>query len=110
MANSEVYLKAMMSLVARQTFPPDKLAQIVSPLSNEKLIEAYNQCDGTRTQAEIVAQLKLDASNFSKQLKKWIDEGVVVRVTDDGAVRPVHVYPLADKFLAPKKGGVKKDG
>ena len=112
MENSQVYLKAMMSLVARQTFMPERLAEIVTPVANARTYEAFNLCDGTRTQAEVVSALKLDAGNFSRTIKKWIDEGVMIRVTEDGKDRPVHVYPVPDRFIqtAKKKNGGKKDG
>lgn len=112
MENSQVYLKAMMSLIARQTFTPERLAEIVSPLANARAYEAFNLCDGTRPQGEIASALKLDTGNFSKTIKKWIDEGVVVKVTEDGKEKPVHVYPVPDRFIqaAKKKGGAKNDG
>ncbi|WP_434724685.1 MarR family transcriptional regulator [Mesorhizobium sp. RIZ17] len=112
MENSEVYLRAMMSLVARQTFSPERLAEIVTPVSNAKTYEAFNLCDGTRTQSEIVNLLKTDAGQLSKSIKRWIDEGVMIRVTEGGKDRPVHVYPVPDRFIqsAKKKDGTKKDG
>lgn len=97
---SEVYLKAMMSLIARQTFSSERLAQIVSPNLHKKTLEAFNLCDGSRTQSEIAAYLKIDPAQFSKTVKRWVDEGAAIRVTQQGAVRPVHVYPIADRFFS----------
>ena len=111
MENSQVYLKAMMSLVARQTFTPERLAEIVSPLANMRSYEAFNLCDGTRSQGEIASALKLDAGNFSKTVKTWVDEGVLIKVTEDGKDKPVHVYPIPERFIqaAKKKGNAKSD-
>lgn len=112
MDNSQVYLKAMMSLVARQTFMPERLAEIVTPVANAKTYETFNLCDGTRTQTDIVNALKLDSGNLSKTIKRWIDEGVMIRVTEEGKDRPVHVYPVPDRFIqtAKKKDSGKKNG
>ncbi|TPI13773.1 MarR family transcriptional regulator [Mesorhizobium sp. B4-1-3] len=113
MANSDVYLRAMMSLVARQTFSPERLSEIVSPMANANTYETFNLCDGTRTQNEIANLLKMDRGNLSRSVNKWIDEGVMIKVTDDGKDRPVHVYPIPDRFIQSakkKEGAKKKDG
>jgi hypothetical protein len=90
--NSQVYLKAMLAMLARQSFPPDKLATLVG---KGKQLEAYNLCDGTRTQSEVAKALSLDASNFSKTVARWSDAGILIRVTEGKEVRPVHLYPLS---------------
>lgn len=107
MENSHVYLKAMMSLVARQTFTPERLAEIVSPVANLRAYEAFNLCDGTRTQTEIATSLKIDSGNFSRTVKKWSDEGVIIKINDDNKEKLVHVYPINDRLIANAK---KKDG
>ncbi|MCT7374410.1 helix-turn-helix domain-containing protein [Chelativorans salis] len=106
MDNGEVYLRAMMSLVARQTFTPERLAEVVAPQSNLKSLEAFNLCDGTNTQKEIATKLGIDAGQFSRMIKRWIEEGILIRVTQEGNVKPVHVYPIPDRLLqnARKKG------
>ena len=91
MDNSDVYLKAMLAMLARQSFPPEKLADLVG---KEKQIQAYNLCDGTRTQAEVAKAANLDQGNFSKTAARWAELGVLIRVTEGKEVRPVHLYPL----------------
>ena len=98
------YLRAILATVARQTFPPSALHDLISKGgAGEKQLRAYNLCDGTRTQAEIVKEVGLDAGNFSRSLTRWVDAGIVIRVGETRDVRPVHVYPLPATFL--KKGG-----
>ena len=92
MDNSQVYLKAMLAMPARQSFPPDKLAGLVG---TGKQVEAYNLCDGTRTQSEVASALGLDKSNFSKTVARWSDAGVLIRITEGKEIRPVHLYPLS---------------
>lgn len=112
MENSEVYLKAMMSLVARQTYPPERLVEAVTPVANTKTYEAYNLCDGSRTQTEVATALKMDPAQLSRSVRKWIDDGIMLRISDGGGVKPVHVYPIPERFMqqAKKKPEVKKDG
>jgi len=91
MQNSEVYLRAILSILARQTFPPDKLGPLVG---GDKQQAAYNLCDGSRSQGEIAKQLGLDSGNFSKTVGRWIELGIIVRITEGKEARPLHIYPL----------------
>ncbi|MFD9899868.1 MarR family transcriptional regulator [Mesorhizobium sp. NPDC059025] len=111
MENTQVYLKAMMSLIARQTFTPERLAEIVSPAANSRAYEAFNLCDGTRTQTEISNALKIDSGNFSRTVNKWVDEGVLIRISDDNKDKLVHVYQIPDRIIsiAKKKEKGKSD-
>lgn len=98
MDNADIYLKAMMSLLARQTFPPSQLAELVG---RDKQLEAYNLCDGSRTQTEIAKQLGLDSGNFSKTVARWVELGILVKTSEGAETRLVHLYPLPK---AKKKG------
>lgn len=91
MDNSDIYLKAMMSLLARQTFPPSQLSELVG---KDKQLEAYNLCDGSRTQTEIAKSLGLDSGNFSKTVSRWVDLGILVKTSEGAETRLVHLYPI----------------
>ena len=91
MSNGDVYLKAMLAMLARQSFPPKQLASLVG---RGKQIEAYNLCDGSRTQTEIAKALSLDSGNFSKTVTRWLELGILVRVSEGKELRPVHLYAL----------------
>lgn len=95
---SEVaYLRAILATVARQTFPPGQLRELIlRGGAGEKQLRAFNLCDGTRSQSEIAKEAGLDAGNFSRSLSRWVDAGIVVRVGEGREVRPVHVYPLPE--------------
>lgn len=95
MNGDESFLRAILATVARQTFPPARIGEIVG--TGEKQLRAFNLCDGTRTQADIVKELGLDKSNFSKTLGRWVDEGIAIRVGKDSL--PLHVYPLPASML-----------
>lgn len=91
------YLRAILAMVARQTFPPSALRELVSPGgASEKHMRAYNLCDGTRTQGEIARELGLDAGNFSRSLNRWVEVGIVIKVGEGREMRPLHVYPLPE--------------
>lgn len=91
MANQDIYLRAIMSIVARQTFPPEELAQLVG---KDKQLIAYNLCDGSRTQTDVAKELALDGGNFSKTLSRWVELGIIIKVTEGKEQRPIHLYPL----------------
>lgn len=101
------YLRAILATVARQTFPPSTLYDVVTKGGGgEKQLRAYNLCDGTRSQSEVGKEAGLDAGNFSRSLARWVDAGIVIRVGEARDVRPVHVYPLPASFM---KKGAKGD-
>lgn len=91
MSNDQAYLRAILSLLARQTFPPDKLATLVG---RERQIAAYNLCDGTRTQSEIAKELSIDSANFSKTVGRWAEIGILVKIVESKTTFPLHLYPL----------------
>lgn len=103
MSNGDVYLKAMLAMLARQSFPPKELAILVG---RGKQIDAYNLCDGSRTQSEVAKELKLDSGNFSKTVARWLELGVLIRVSEGKDLRPVHLYALP----AEKSREVTRDG
>lgn len=100
--NSEALLRAVLSVTARQTFPPDKLAELVGP---PKQAKAFNLCDGSRSQTDIAKALKLDSGNFSRTVSRWVDAGIVFRLGDRSDAKLLHVYPLNGD--ATKKKGTK---
>jgi len=105
METQDSFLRAILATVARQTFPPARIVEILGPGATEKQLRAFNLCDGSKTQAEIGKELGLDSGNFSKTINRWIDEGIVIRVGEKRESRPLHVYPLPEALL--KKGGKK---
>jgi len=94
-SDNEALLKAILSVTARGTIPPENVQQIVmSRGATAKQLNAYNLCDGSRSQADIVKSLKLDAGNFSRTVGRWIEEGIVFKLGEGRDARLQHVYPL----------------
>lgn len=102
MSSQDAYLRAILATVARQTFSPEKIMEIMGSQAGEKHHRAFNLCDGSRTQAEIIKVTGLDSGNFSKTLGRWIEAGIVIRVGEKNDSRPLHVYPLPESVI--KKG------
>jgi len=91
----EDLLRAIFSVIARQTFSREALTEIICPPgSTAKQLQAYNLCDGARGQAEIVKELRLDTGNFSRTVARWLEAGVVHRLGVGREARLLHVYPL----------------
>lgn len=105
MSLEQAYLKAILATVARQTFPQDKLAELVAPRAGSKQLAAYNLCDGNNSQTQISTLLGMDKGDLSKCIAKWLDAGVVIRVGEGVDQRPMHVYPLPVPKNAKSKGG-----
>lgn len=98
MDTQETLLRAVLSTVARRTFPPEDIYKIVAPVAGgDKQLAAYNLCDGETPQAEIAKKAKLDKGNLSKSISRWIEAGVVIRIGKDQL--PMHLYPLTKSSL-----------
>jgi hypothetical protein len=107
MAGDQDYLKAILATVARQAFPPDRLAEMVtSNVGGEKQIAAYNLCDGDHTQSQIASAAGLDKGSLSRSISRWIELGIVIRA--GGEHKPVHVYRLPSEYSGKKR--IKKNG
>jgi hypothetical protein len=92
-------MRILIQVVARATFP---LALVRDVVGNKPThVRAFNLCDGTRSQSEIVKKTGIDQGNFSRTLQRWIDAGVVFRVSEEKATL-LHVYPIEPKA---KRGG-----
>jgi len=95
MTESHQILKAILSTIARQTFPPETLLDLVAPQANSgKQIAAYNLCDGEHTQAEIVASVKVDKASLSRSISRWVELGIMFRTGSGAEMRPMHLYLL----------------
>lgn len=99
MTTSDALLRAILGVTARQTFPPDKLVEIVG---SGRQLQAFNMCDGTKGQGEVAKALRLDPGNFSRTVARWEEAGVIVRLGRGKEARLLHVYPLPAN--AAKKG------
>jgi hypothetical protein len=104
--NSETLLRAILMTVGRQAFSSGQLAELVAPSgSGAKQLEAFNLCDGSRTQGDIAKALKLDSGNFSRTVARWIEAGILFRLGAGRDATLLHVYPVAE--AAKKKGKAK---
>ncbi len=104
MDTNEALLRAILATVARQAFPPEELAKLISPTTGgEKQLMAYNLCDGQTPQIEIGKKAKLDKGSLSRSISRWIEVGIIFRVGRDQ--NPIHLYPLSKEYLKrnPKK-------
>ena len=101
----EQLLKAIVGLLARQTFSVSDVLQIIGP-DKETQFKAYNLCDGTRSQSDIAKACKLDKGSFSRTLSRWVDERIVIRLDENGEKTLLHVFPISETR---RKAEAKKD-
>jgi hypothetical protein len=93
MAETDELLRFLVQLMGRHIFPEDVLRQIIG--SSERQINAYNLCDGTRTQAEIAKVAQLDQGQFSRTAGRWAEAGVLFKVGTGRDGKLLHLYPLS---------------
>lgn len=96
-------LKAILQTQARGAYSQEKVAEIVG--RGERNQKAYQLCDGTKTQSEIVKISKLDSGNFSRTLANWVEEGIVFKFVEGKDIIPLHIFPL--KSVHFRKGSNK---
>jgi hypothetical protein len=97
-------LQMLISVIARGSFPEERLKKIVAPTkSSDKSLAAYNLCDGKHAQADIVKLTGIDKGNLSRAIDRWISMGVMFEIGEGSQVRYLHLYPLApDPAMKPK--------
>lgn len=102
---TDILLRAILSMTARQALPPAELAQIVAPkgAAGEAQLSAYNMCDGTRGQGEIAKALNLDAGNFSRTVARWVEAGIVLRLGEGRDAKLLNLYPLTKEALSKER-------
>jgi len=93
-------LRAILSTVARQTFPPASIVDLISKGGGgERQFRAFNLCDGIKPQSEIATAVGLDRGNFSRTVSRWIELGIVVKIGQGPEARPLHLYPLPEAWI-----------
>jgi transcription initiation factor TFIIIB Brf1 subunit/transcription initiation factor TFIIB len=83
-------LRAQLNLLGRMAFKDDAIEQVVGSANRE----AYNLCDGTRTQADVAKAKKLDQGNFSRTVNRWIEAGVLFKIPDGKDAKLQHLFPI----------------
>jgi hypothetical protein len=87
-------LSCAIQILGRLAIPADKVSEVVG--NKKKLVEAYNLCDGTRTQNEVVKKLRLDQGSFSATSNRWVKNGVAFWIGEGKERRLLHLYPLSE--------------
>src|SRR3954452_20276349 len=93
MTDTDDLLRVLIQVTGRTAFPEDRLREIVG--TSAKQLAAYNLCDGTLAQAEVVKAAKIDQGSFSKTASRWVEQGILFRLGTDRDVKLLHLYPLS---------------
>ena len=96
MSSDTELLKAILKMTARMAFTEQELKEIVSPGNAIRYWEAYNLCDGTRTQGQVASEMGIATSNFSNAVSRWESAGVLFRLQDENGIKLLHAYPILD--------------
>lgn len=92
MAETDELLRILIQLTARQALPEATVRRAVGTAARQ--VQAYNLCNGSRSQAEVAKAAKLDQGNFSRTVTRWANEGVVFKLGTGREARLLHAYPL----------------
>ncbi|MGA2525699.1 MAG: helix-turn-helix domain-containing protein [Smithellaceae bacterium] len=96
----EPLLKILIQVVGSIAIPVDKVEKIVC--TSPEYVKAFNLCDGGATQREIATKCKIDHSNLSKAVKRWVASGVAFQIGPEKNAKILHLYPIPESMK--KKG------
>jgi hypothetical protein len=74
----------IISLLARQVLDPEKVKENITKGSKDKdrLVKAFNLCDGKTTLTDIAKMAKMDPGGLSRQVDSWEKDGYVFKIKD----------------------------
>jgi hypothetical protein len=88
-------LRPIISLLGRLAFPNDQLVKLIAKgRGSEKLIQAYNLCNGQNDQTSICKKLNLNPGNFNRTVSRWEKAGIVFRFGPRKGQKLLHLYPI----------------
>lgn len=91
-ARTDDLIQILVQLTARQAVPEATVRQVVGGAARQ--VQAYNLCDGTRSQSEVAKLAKLDSGNFSRTVTRWAREGVLFKLGTGREAKLLHAYPV----------------
>jgi len=86
-------LKCVLHVLGRLAVPPEQVLEIIG--RKPKYLAAYNLCDGTLSQKEVVKKSGLRQSNFSVASKRWVENGLAFWLGEGKNRRLLHLYPVS---------------
>ena len=88
----EQLLQCLIHVVGRAAVSEERVRQIVA--TGEKQVEAFNSCDGTLTQKEVVEKVGLDQGSVSRSMTRWVENGVAFWIGEGNDARLLHIFPI----------------
>jgi hypothetical protein len=100
---TEYLVECLVQIIGRASMPIDKVYEIVG--SSTKYQKAFNLCDGSNNLRDISRKNGIDQGNFSRTVKRWVENGVVFWIGEGNEARPLHIYSIPEikKARAKKK-------
>ncbi|MGH2684887.1 MAG: hypothetical protein ACRDJP_05400 [Actinomycetota bacterium] len=87
--------RVLVHVLARGPVAEDYIRGVVAPRGTERRwIQAYNLCDGTRTDAQIAEAVGLDQDALGRAIDRWQSVGIIFPIQSNGATQMLHLYPI----------------
>jgi len=83
-------IAALLEANIRKTIDVEKATEIVirKRKDKKKFIKAYNACNGKNSMTEIGKKFKIDQGNLSRAIDEWQQNGLLLKLENDGKVYP----------------------
>ncbi|SRR6266540_1739305 len=88
----EQLVQCLIHVVGRAAVSEEQVRKIVA--TGEKQVEAFNLCDGTLTQKEVVEKVGLDQGSVSRSMTRWVENGVAFWIGEGSDARLLHIFPI----------------
>jgi len=93
--------EAMLTLLGRLVYPPEKIREIVTKSKRKKdpkdYVKAYNLCDGEHTLSQIAEAIDVAKGTLSPILSEWKELGIIYETTKKGGQFYKRLYRLGPK-------------
>jgi hypothetical protein len=88
-------LRCAIQVIGRVALPPDRVREIVGTGKKyKKQLNAFNLCNGSRTQKEIAQESGISQGNLSRTLTRWRKHGILFVFGSGKQSTFLHIYPL----------------
>ena len=91
----EELIACLIQVIGRVAMPAESVREIVG--RGKAHLKAFNMCDGTHKQQEIVAATGIDKGALSRLVRKWIESGIAFEFGSGKEARVLHIYPLVEE-------------
>jgi hypothetical protein len=95
-------LRCLLQVIGRAAIKEEDVRDVIG---SGKQLKAFNLCDGSLSQAQIARKAKIERGNFSRNVTRWVENGVLFRIGGGNDATLLHIYPIPPTAGGRSRGG-----